>query len=599
MIDFTSNPFARRIEVPAGTDVVFVSDAFVEDYVGGAELTTQALIDEADVKVFKLHSKDVSLDLLREGSRLLWIFGNFSAVESALLPVIISNLKYTVLEYDYKFCDHRSPEKHQAATGKPCDCHLRPHGQLISQFFYASMGTWWMSEAQQKRYFERFPLLAERANVVLSSVFDRRTLASIRALRASAAGQPRLGWIVLGSPSWIKGAAEAQRWCEEAGKEAEVVWDMPHSQLLQRLSTAIGHAYLPKGGDTCPRLVIEAKLLGCQLHLNGNVQHAEEEWFSTDDLDRIEQHLAAAPALFWSGIRKMIDYRPTVSGYLTTYNCLSQGYPFEQCIRSMLQFCDEVCVVDGGSTDGTWEQLRSLSVEPKVKLKQVKRDWSLRHHPVFDGMQKAEARRMCTNEFCWQMDADEVVHQDDAAKVKELCRVIPASADIVACPVIEYWGGPDKVRLDVPPWKWRLSRNRPHITHGIPMQLRRTASDGSPCAWPGTDGCDMVHAVTGEALPFVGFVTPDVEQARRAALSGDERARQAYEGWFNQVVASIPGVFHYSWYDLPRKVRLYRDYWQNHWAALWDKDTTDTAANNMMFPGRTSPTMTSLLARRR
>ena len=584
MFDFQHSIFGGGVTIPPDTQVIFVSDMFVEDYVGGAELTSQALIDACPLKLAKVKSKDVSVALLQEHSEKFWVFGNFAQMDMNLIPSIVGNLRYSVLEYDYKYCQARSPEKHQEASGRPCDCANQLSGKMISAFFVGSMGVWWMSDKQKERYLTAFPFLADKSKRTLSSVFDGKTLSLLRSLRLQNAAASRQGWIVLGSESWIKGADDAKKWCEETGKQYEVVWNLPYEQVLRKLATAEGFVYLPKGGDTCPRMVIEAKLLGCKLHVNDNVQHKDESWFATDDLTSIEGYLDAAPAVFWDGIQQMTAYRPTVSGYVTAYNCIDQKYPFRQCIESMLAFCDEVCVVDGGSTDGTFVHLRTWAQhEPKLKVKQVKRDWTSKRHPVFDGMQKAEARAMCSKEFCWQMDSDEVVHEDDAAKVTKMCRAFVPGADVVALPVIEYWGGPDKVRMDVQPWKWRLSRNLPHITHGIPQELRRVDKDGNFYAAEGTDGCDMIHKETGERLPCANFYSQDADNARRFGMMGNLVAQQQYEQWFNQVVSSLPCVFHYSWYDLPRKIRLYRDYWQNHWNALWDKDASDTAENNLMF----------------
>lgn len=583
MIDFSASPFGPTIRIPDDTKVVFVADMFVEDYVGGAELTTQALIDSADVKVFKVHSKDVSMSVLQQGADRFWVFGNATQLDARLLPTIVGNLRYSILEYDYKYCILRSPEKHAATTGKPCDCSQQPHGKLISSFYHGAKALWWMSSRQMQRYLQEFPFLSQNDNVVLSSVFDRGTLDLLKTLRKEPNDRSD-EWIVLGSSSWVKGADEALQWCVDNGKRHAVIWNVPYPSLLEQLSSARGFAYLPRGGDTCPRMVIEAKLLGCELHINGNVQHADEPWFATDDPQVTFDHLARAPATFWDATKRAMEQTPSISGYVTAYDCIRQQYPLKQCIDSMLQFCDEVCVVDGGSTDGTWETLEALvATDDRVKAKQVVRDWSSKRHPVFDGMQKAEARKMCTKEFCWQIDADEVVHEDDAQKVREMCARMPKGVELVALPVIEYWGGPDKVRMDVQPWKWRLSRNLPHITHGIPVELRRTDSEGRAYAAVGTDGCDVIDTTTGERVPFVGFYTPAVEEARQRAVSGDPQAQRDYEAWFNDTVASIPCVFHYSWYDLPRKMRLYRDYWQNHWNALWDKDDSDTAENNMMF----------------
>jgi len=584
VFDFNQSIFGSEITIPHTARVIFVSDMFVEDYVGGAELTSQALLDAAPFEVFKLHSKDVSMQLLQAGADKFWIFGNFSQMNPQLIPTIVGNLRYSILEYDFKYCRARSPEKHFAEHGMPCDCHDQINGKIISAFYYGSMGLWWMSQKQKERYLQLFPFLAERSNTVLSSVFDAKTLGMLKALRVQREKcGDKNGWVVLGSESWIKGADDAKAWCEANGKDYQVLWGEPYALVLKKLSMAEGFVYLPKGGDTCPRMVIEAKLLGCKLQLNDNVMHKDEEWFDTDDLDSISDYLFVSPQTFWNGIREMMNYQPKISGYTTTYNCIKQAYPFEQCIQSMLAFCNEVCVMDGGSSDGTYEKLSEMAEkEPRLKIKTRQLDWSTKRHPVFDGIQKAEARKMCTGEFCWQMDSDEVVHESDGKKISDLCRMLPKGVDVMCLPVIEYWGGYDKVRMDIQPWKWRLSRNLPHITHGIPVELRATDAEGQLYAKPGTDGCDMIDQ-DGNRLPVLNFYTPDVEQVRQVGMLGNAEAQRQYEAWLNNVALNLPCVYHYSWFDLPRKIRLYRDYWQNHWNALWDRDTSDTAANNMMF----------------
>lgn len=603
MINFRDQIFLNPKQLLADVDVIFVSDLFADDYIGGAELTSEALITESPFKLQKIHSRDVNISLLTQGKDKFWIFGNFSQLNAELIPSIVANLKYAVLEYDYKYCRFRSPEKHENVTGQPCDCANQLSGKLVSAFYYGATSLWWMSEKQKQTYLTLFPFLSEKDNIVLSSVFSKNILGTIRWLRdqAKSSVEPRKGWIVVGSDSWIKGTAEAKAECESEGLEYEVVGGVPYDVMLDKLAHAEGLMYMPPGGDTCPRLTIEAKLLGCKLRVNDNVQHKDEEWFATDDLDAIHDYLYTAPQIFWKGIRTIMAHRPKISGYTTTYNCESQGYPFIQSIKSMLQFCDEVCVVDGGSTDKTLELLQTLaqedldvrqsvtkssggsvSPEPRLKVRVIPRDWSHPRHAVFDGMQKAEARKMCTGDFCWQMDSDEIVHEDDAPKVADLCSKIPRGVDILALPVIEYWGGPNKVRCDIQPWKWRLSRNRPHITHGIPIEFRRSDASGDYAA-EGTDGCDMIHAETGERLPHVTFHTPESESLRQAAVAGHPDALQAYETWFNEVILNLPGVHHYSWYDMVRKIKTYRSFWTKFWNSLYGKSIDDTAENNMFF----------------
>ena len=585
---FGNSPFGGPVKsgpyLNPNAEVVVVSDMFVDEYVGGAELTTQALIDACPFVVQKLKSSEVTIEILEELQNCYWVFGNFSGMSPQLIPTVVANLNYSILEYDYKYCKWRSPQKHEKAENTPCDCHEQMNGKMISAFYYGAKSLWWMSEAQQSHYLSLFPFLSERENVVLSSVFDDKFFATVNVLNEQNKDVERKGWIVLGSTSWVKGFDAAEEYCKTNGLDYEVVWGLPYEEILAKLSTAEGFVYLPAGWDTCPRMVIEAKMLGCKLILNENVQHKDEIWFETDDPFDTQAYLYAARERFWKSISDSMNWKPSLSGYTTTKDCIQHGYPWKKSIQSMLGFCDEVVVVDGGSTDGTWEELKTWSEsEPRLKIHLVERDWNHPRFAVFDGAQKAEARKRCSSDFLWQQDADEVVHENDYGKILELCKSFPSQCDLLSLPVIEYWGGPEKVRMDVNPWKWRLSRNMPYITHGIPAQMRKTDADGNLYSTPGTDGCDYIHNETYEVIPHASFYTNEVHQARVAALGGHEQALEAYKDWFTRTVEMLPGVHHYSWFDLPRKIKTYRDYWSQHWQSLYDIEQEDTAENNMFF----------------
>ena len=582
---FNSTPFfEKEIEVPADADVVFVADLFAEDYVGGAELTTQALIDSSPLKVFTVKCNELTLKTLESGHGKYWIFGNFSNLENNLMPSIVANLNYSILEYDYKFCRYRSIDKHFSIEQKPCDCHEQMAGKLTSAFMYGAKSIWWMSEQQQKIYLERFPFLNERENIVLSSVFDETFFVALKLLKEKYANVERKGWLVLGSSSWIKGYQAAEKWCKENNKDYEVLWGIPYEEVLEKMAQAEGFVYLPEGGDTCPRMVIEAKLLGCQLHINDNVQHSKEIWFDTEDPFDTEAYLYAARERFWTSIQSTMNYVPDISGYTTTRNAISQKYPFEQSIQSMLGFCKEVVVLDGGSDDGTWEKLQKLSEsEDRIKIYKLERDWDHPRHAVFDGLQKAEARNRCTQEYCWQMDCDEIVHEDDYSKIIQLCRNFPRHADLISLPVVEYWGSTSKVRVDVNPWKWRLSRNNPKITHGIPKEFRKEDENGNLYSGLGTDGCDYIDSETFERIPHASFYTGEIHNLRVAALQGNEEALNNYQEWFSRVVEMLPGVHHYSWLDISRKISTYKNYWSKHWQSLYNIEQEDNIENNMFF----------------
>lgn len=562
---------------------VFVADLFSENYAGGAELTTDALIQKSPFEVVKIHARSVTIETLERYKDSLWIFGNFATMDFNLIPAIVANLRYVVLEYDYKFCSFRSIEKHKHETGAECDCHNQNIGKIVSAFYYAADHVFWMSTGQRDRFIERFPFLSDKRTTVLSSVFGDEFFNKISQINKESQSSERSGWIVLGSKSWIKGAEDAENWCKENGKDYEVVWDLPYDQMLDKLSKSSGFVYLPRGGDTCPRMVIEAKLLGCEVVTNSNVQHAEEKWYCASP-ESICDYLRSRPDVFWAQATKIAQNEPSISGYTTTLDCIKNAYPYEESIRSMIGFCDEVVIVDGGSTDGTWERLQEISKEnPKVVIIQNKRDWSAKRFAAFDGDQKAVARSHCTGDFCWQMDADEILPETDWDKVRTLCKRFPKDANLVCLPVVEYWGSKSKVRMDITPWKWRLSRNVATITHGIPAQLRLTDEEGLTYARQGTDGCDYIHAVTGDPIFAANFYTDEVHRARIAALSGNVEALHAYQQWFKNVIEILPSPRHFSWFDIERKIKTYKHYWQKHWESLYNIKQEDTPENNMFF----------------
>ena len=569
--------------IPENIDIVFVSDLFSVDYVGGAELTTDSLIESSPLRVFRIRSRSLTIEHLQAGYQKFWIFGNFGDMNPELIPSIVANLKYSILEYDYKYCKYRSPQKHETIEGTPCDCHNQMNGKMVSAFMHGAKSLWWMSEKQQNSYHKLFPFLTSTNNTVLSSVFDDNFFSTVKLLNEKNANVERKKWLIVGSASWIKGVDDAEAWCKENNLEYEVLWNVPYQDLLEKFSLAKGLVFLPKGADTCPRIVIEAKLLGCELHINDNVQHKDELWFASSDRLDTESYLYLARQRFWAGIKHDMTYKPKISGYTTTYNCISQDYPFEESIRSMLGFCNQVIVVDGGSTDGTWEFLETLSKSnEKLIVKKNERNWSDQRFAVFDGQQKAEARSLCSGDFCWQQDSDEIVHENDYEKIQTLTREFPNNICLISLPVIEYWGGPDKVRMDIYPWKWRLSRNLPFITHGIPAHLRKYDEQDRMFAAPGTDGCDYIHNVTGQIIPNATFYTQDVDNLRKQGMT-DFLSRKQYSDWFASMTENLPSIHHYSWFDINRKTRTYRDYWSKHWQSLYNITQDDTPENNMFF----------------
>ena len=274
-----------------------------------------------------------------------------------------------------------------------------------------------------------------------------------------------------------------------------------------------------------------------------------------------------------------------ISGYVTTRNCVSMDYPFEATIRSLLDFCDEVVVADSSDKeDGTQDILQKLMDEDeKVQVYHVDVPWDAPNYGIYDGQMKAFAREQCTGDFLWQMDCDEVCQPGMRQKIEDLLAKVNFLKDtpLIALPVVEYWGGIDKVRVDVNPWKWRLSRNDKVITHGIPIQLRQY-KDGLLFARHGTDGCDYIDANTGEIIPCIHFIKDDIEHLRRAAITQSE-AIPMYQFWFQAVTEQLPSVYHFSWWSIAAKIQKFKHFWNDSWLTLYGEKSDKPKGWNPFF----------------
>lgn len=283
-------------------EIIFVSDFFVEQVRGGAELTSEALIKAIPKGVHKyLGSKQTpneQIEFAKRHADKIWIFGNFSSIHPvALQELKARKTKYFILEYDYKFCQYRSPQLHKIKTGKDCDCHIQPIGKFISNFYTAAQHLFFMSAAQRQEYENRFPELKSKANsTVLSSVWEGPHLNKLVELRERPKNNK---WAVLSGGSWIKAEKETVEYCKSNGLQYELIGNLPYEHFVSELSKYKGLVFHPAGWDTCPRLVIEAKLMGLELDLNENVQHKDEPWFSST-YEEMMGYLSVRQSIFWN-----------------------------------------------------------------------------------------------------------------------------------------------------------------------------------------------------------------------------------------------------------------------------------------------------------
>jgi hypothetical protein len=237
---------AKKPTVQKDTDVIFVCDFFADDLIGGAELSTEALLQSTNLNVVKVRSAQVSIALLEEYQSKYWIFTNISRLNQDVILTIANNIKYSCVIYDYSFCKYRSLEKHKYAEQVECNCSNEFIGKLMSTFMFRADSLWFMSEEQMSIWIKHFPFLANKDITVLSSIFDEEFFVKCAELKKRLKDGNIVKdekYIVLDSTSWIKGTDAAKQHCIDNNIEMKLIGGLQYDEMLETLAKSKGRVY--------------------------------------------------------------------------------------------------------------------------------------------------------------------------------------------------------------------------------------------------------------------------------------------------------------------------------------------------------------------
>ncbi len=284
--------------------IIFVADKFYQDFAGGSEQSLQAIINSSPVSTLIVRSYDFRVNDF--DSNDFFIFGNFSDIPVTTLERISKKLSYAVIESDYKYCIERSPERHEAVYGVKCNCEKNGYGERIVDFYFGAKALFWKTNKHMNHHLEKFPKLRDKNNVVLSVTYTDDELSYLRSLQWPAF--LRSGYAVFKTQNWIKGYTDSVDYCSEKKLRMVDIERKSWHNTMKILSRCKGLVFLPRSLESCSRVCIEAKILGCEVITNKNVPVTDEHWFNYDK-SLIIDFLRGRTKVFWDiidGITKRV-----------------------------------------------------------------------------------------------------------------------------------------------------------------------------------------------------------------------------------------------------------------------------------------------------
>jgi glycosyltransferase involved in cell wall biosynthesis len=168
-----------------------------------------------------------------------------------------------------------------------------------------------------------------------------------------------------------------------------------------------------------------------------------------------------------------------LGGTIFAYNAIDQDYCVEESIKSLIELCDQVVVLDCGSTDGTAQLIRKYASHKTIIVCLDKKEWGLHGGKERLSHFTNLAKSFLSTEWHYNQQADELVHQDCYENVRKAIEVKNAQAFL--CKRINLWGDSQHF-LDVPQHRKPVSTEITRLARTIYRSVDDAESINAP-AW--------------------------------------------------------------------------------------------------------------------
>lgn len=279
---------------------------------GGTFLTLNSVLEDRFHDCFFISPSDLTFEFIEFNKDKLWIIGNIALTITCEKNYnsfidLLKKVKFVKIEFDYNFCFFRGEVNHEVATKQKCKC---PHDDLVGNKLLSAIydlmckrnaHTFFMSERQRAIYSTHLPNLTFEKSSILSSCFSKK---AFELLKKYSLNSKNNKYAILegygGFHSFAKGCKQAIDYCNANNLDYDVLPNQEYEKHIETLSYYKGLVFLPTIDDTCPRCIIEARLLNIDVICNSNCQHIYEFWWK--DKSKTLEYLKSRPSYFWSVI---------------------------------------------------------------------------------------------------------------------------------------------------------------------------------------------------------------------------------------------------------------------------------------------------------
>ena len=250
---------------------IFVADLFRDQILGGAECADNTLIDYLRSKghaVECITCLQITAEHIKNNKETNFIVGNFVSLADDKKEALSEVENYIIYEHDHKYLKTRDPSVFPN--------FIAPPDQIVNKEFYKNAKAVFCLSAIHKKVLKD-NLKINNVKNIATSLWSDDKLDYIKTLVNSPKTKKHC---IVQSANPIKGTKEAIAFCESKNIEYDLISTSHEKGFLKVLSEYETLVFVPKVLETLSRLVVEAKMLNCNVITKGAlIGAASEPWF--------------------------------------------------------------------------------------------------------------------------------------------------------------------------------------------------------------------------------------------------------------------------------------------------------------------------------
>ena len=259
-------------------DIVFIADYFADEIPGGGELNNDYLCDllqEKGHSVYKIKSRLVSREIIEQNESSCFIVANFVELPRDSYEAL-KKCRYIIYEHDHKYAKSRNPGLYND--------YVVPPNQLINLGFYRSAAAVFCQSGLHSRILHKNVYIDNIKNLS-GNIWSNEILDFIENLIEL---EKKDQFSVMDSAIPHKNTSAAIKYCEERKENYELI-SGDYRSFLEKLAGNDKFVFLPLTPETLSRVVVEARMLGVEVHTNLRVGAASEPWFHLKGRELIKE----------------------------------------------------------------------------------------------------------------------------------------------------------------------------------------------------------------------------------------------------------------------------------------------------------------------